>query len=90
LATIRRIVEEIWRVLTLDGLAFITVPVKVHENEEYIQIEPNTFVPVEGLEMGLPHHIFTLKRFRSLFEKFQILEAEILGEKVIAILAAKV
>ncbi len=89
LATIRSTVDEIWRILTPGGLAFVTVPARAHENEGNIQIEPNTIVPTEGSEKGLPHHIFTLNEFCSLFERFQILEAAIRGEKVITILATK-
>lgn len=90
LATIRSTVDEIWRILTPGGLAFVTVPAHRNVNEGHVQIESNSFVPTEGSEKGLPHHIFTLDEFCSLFDRFQILEAAIKGAKVITILATKV
>lgn len=74
LVEIRHTIKEIWRVLNQDGLAFISVAGRTHHDTAYEEIEPGTFVPLEGDEMGLPHHIFSEDEIRVEFDKFQILE----------------
>jgi len=60
--------------MTDGGIAFVTVAGKKHDDLPYDEIEPGTFVPLEGSEKGLPHHIFTEKELFREFENFQIQE----------------
>ena len=72
LAEIRHTISEIWRVMINGGIAFITVAGKKHEDLSYKEIEPGTYLPLEGTEKGLPHHIFTEKELCQEFNNFYI------------------
>jgi len=72
LATIRGIVGEIRRVLKRGGFVFVTVPALRNQAGSFEEIEPRTFVPLDGPEKGLPHHIFTLEELRQLFGAFDV------------------
>jgi cyclopropane fatty-acyl-phospholipid synthase-like methyltransferase len=72
IATIKGIVNEIFRVLKTGGLVFITVTMFKHRKVKFEEIESNTFVPFEGPEKGLPHHCFTPKELREVFGAFEI------------------
>lgn len=71
-ASIQRIVRETKRVLKKNGLLFITVPSKKNQATSYTQLEPNTFIPLDGPEKGLPHHYFTPEELREVFKDFNI------------------
>jgi SAM-dependent methyltransferase len=73
---VRLAIAEIWRVLTRGGIAFVTVAGRKHEDLAYEEIEPGTFIPLDGTEKGLPHHIFTEDELRREFEAFQIQQME--------------
>jgi len=89
LATIKRTIGEIFRILKPGGIAFITVSARMNDLE-FIEIEPNTYIPQEGPEKGLPHHIFSEDDLRRQFQKFLILEVSLRAEgKVRAILVQK-
>jgi SAM-dependent methyltransferase len=72
IATIRRIVGEIARVLKTGGLVFVTVPKLRNQGQAFKEIEPHTFVPLDGPERGLPHHLFTPDELRELFAGFHV------------------
>ncbi len=74
LAEIRVTIEEIWRILADSGLAFLTVAARGHRDEAYQEIEPNTFVPLDGTERGLPHHFFSEEELRMEFNRFEVQE----------------
>ena len=74
ISEIRLTISEIWRVLSDGGLALITVAGRIHQDTTYQEIEPGTFVPQDGSEAGLPHHIFTDDEIRREFQDFDILE----------------
>lgn len=74
LAEVRVSIAEIWRVLAPGGVAFVSVAGRTHEDEHYEQIEPGTYLPLDGLEQGLPHHIFSEQEFRKELGAFRILE----------------
>ena len=76
LAEIRLTISEIWRVMTDGGIAFVTVAGKKHDDTPYDEIEPGTFVPLEGSEKGLPHHIFTEVELRAAFSDFEIMDLD--------------
>jgi 2-polyprenyl-3-methyl-5-hydroxy-6-metoxy-1,4-benzoquinol methylase len=72
LASIRSLIEEITRVLKTHGLLFVTVPKLKNQAGHFEQIEPNTFVPLDGREKGLPHYYFTSKSLRTEFANYGI------------------
>ena len=71
-ATIREIVEEVSRVLKRVGFLFVTVPKLRNQGETFAQLEPNTFIPLDGPERGLPHHYFTPEELREVFGGYDI------------------
>jgi len=70
--TIRGIVEEIGRVLKSGGFLFVTVPRLRNQGETFEQLEPNTYIPLDGQERGLPHHYFTPEELREVFGGYDI------------------
>jgi SAM-dependent methyltransferase len=72
MATIRQIVSEMERVLVEGGLVFCTVPSLQNQGRYFRQIEPNTYVPLDGEERGLPHHYFTPQELREVFSGFEV------------------
>lgn len=73
-ATIRKVVQEITRVLKRGGFLFVTVPTLKNQAQTFEQIEPNTFVPLDGPEKGLPHHYFTPEELHTVFDAFDIVD----------------
>ncbi len=74
IAMIKRIVKEVSRVLKKGGLLFITVPSTRNQGTIFEQIEPNTFIPLDGPEKGVPHHYFTPQELREVFDGFEIID----------------
>ncbi len=72
LAQIRSLVEEIRRILKPNGLVYVTVPQLQNQGSRFEQIEPGTFIPLDGSEAGLPHHYFTPEELSDLFRRFAI------------------
>jgi SAM-dependent methyltransferase len=73
LATIRKVVQEVKRVLKEGGFLFVTVPKLRNQGVRFEQVEPNTFIPLDGPERGLPHHYFTPAELRAVFGDFDII-----------------
>ncbi|UCH43006.1 MAG: class I SAM-dependent methyltransferase [Dehalococcoidales bacterium] len=71
-STIVKVVGEITRVLNRDGLIFITVPKLKNQGDSFEQVEPNTFIPLDGPEKGILHHYFTSEELREVFVDFDI------------------
>lgn len=71
---IKNTISEIKRVVRKFGIIFITVPTVKRQAKEYEEIEPGTFVPLDGQEKGLPHHFFTIEELHEFFSGFDILE----------------
>ncbi len=91
LSEVRVTIAEIWRVLTIGGIAFVTVAGRKNEDETYEEVEPGTYVPLDGIEKGLPHHIFSEEELRTEFGVFQIREIKRRAEgKVLALWLMKV
>lgn len=72
LATIRRLVGEIARVLTPGGVVWVSVAKLRNQGTHYREIEPNTLVPLDGKEAGLAHHYFTPEEMRAVFSAFDV------------------
>jgi len=74
LATLRRILAEIWRVLTPGGYFVWATPCPKHyECGRGTEMEPGTWVDPEGREAGLPHHYCTEAEARELLGGYEIL-----------------
>lgn len=72
---IRSLIKEIERVLRPKGVIFITVPKtkkSQRKTKKYKEIEPRTFVPLDGWEKGLPHFLFNEGLIRKEFSNFKI------------------
>jgi ubiquinone/menaquinone biosynthesis C-methylase UbiE len=69
---IRRVIEEMERVLAPRGIIFVTVrkPLRTYGNVEFIA--PRTYVPMDGIEKGLPHFIFDRSGIKKEFARFDI------------------
>jgi SAM-dependent methyltransferase len=76
-ATIRQIVLEIERVTKAEAIVFITVPRSRNQAAEFEEIEPNTLIPLDGPEKGLPHHFFSEDELTSLFAQFEPLDVRV-------------
>jgi SAM-dependent methyltransferase len=86
---VRSAIQEIWRVLVSEGVAFITVSGRKDETESE-EIEPGTIVPLTGPEKGLPHHIFSEEALKEEFRDFHLMDFSVRAEgKVLAVLARK-
>lgn len=72
LETIEATIAEVARVLKPNGAILITVPLTGHEGTNYKEIAPNTFVPLDGIEKGLPHYYFDEVQLRKSFAQFDI------------------
>jgi SAM-dependent methyltransferase len=72
IATIQEIIREIERVLKKEGLIFISVPKLKSQGKEFKEVEPNTLIPLDGREEGLPHHYFTPEELQESFKNFRI------------------
>lgn len=90
LAKIRGSIQEIWRVMSPNGLAFITLSARMDRGEKVEMVEPGTFVPLTGSEAGLPHHIFSEEEWKKELNTFQIIDISIRAEgKVMTSLVRK-
>ena len=77
LARIRRAVEELRRVLKPGGLAVLDLNSTVSWNlgsETGIEVEPGTFMPTAGNEMGTPHRYFDEGAAREVFSCLHTLD----------------
>ena len=70
--SIRKAIRETGRVLKKGGFIFFTVPSQRNQGREFEQVEPGTFVPLDGPEQGLPHHYFTPEELEQFFSGFRI------------------
>lgn len=77
ITAIKKIISEIERVLKKNGFIFITVPKLKNQGKNFKQIEPNTYIPLDGHEKGLPHHYFTTKELKDFFSNFNIVDIHI-------------
>jgi len=60
------------------------------DDEEFVEIEPGTIVPLTGSEARLPHHIFSEEELRLEFRDFQVMDISLRANgKVLVIVACK-
>lgn len=74
LAPIQRLAGEIARIVRPGGVLFVTVPQQRNQGKHFEQIEPGTFIPLDGREAGLPHHYFSPDELRALFDQFALVD----------------
>jgi ubiquinone/menaquinone biosynthesis C-methylase UbiE len=77
ISNIRVVIKELERILRPGGLIFITVPkskktMGFGETKKFNEIEPNTFMPLDGNEKGVPHYYFEEETLREEFSAFKI------------------
>ena len=83
LATVQATAREIARVVRPGGTILVSVPIGKDAGDDFIEIEPQTFVPLSGSEKGLPHHFFTPEELPELFAPFETQDVSVRGEVVI-------
>jgi SAM-dependent methyltransferase len=89
IAGVRSAIQEIWRILVSEGVAFVTVSGRKDEVESE-EIEPGTIVPKTGPEKGLPHYIFSEETLKKEFRDFHLMDFSVRAEgKVLVIVARK-
>jgi cyclopropane fatty-acyl-phospholipid synthase-like methyltransferase len=71
---IQAIAKEMDRVSKPGAILFVTVPHIKNQAREFREIEPNTFVPLDGQEKGLPHHFFSKEELPLVFPRFEKLD----------------
>lgn len=73
---IRKTIQEIYRVLRLDGWLFIVVAtdraIPNLDKAKYVLLEHHTYMPVSGHEKGVPHYFFSEEELREEFSQFSI------------------
>lgn len=79
---VKKIIKEIERVLKKDGLVFITVPIHSGPMTEVKKgswtmkrIANRTYVPLDGIEKGLPHYFFKTDELKQAFNNFNIIDS---------------
>ena len=93
LGTVIATAREIERVVRMGGTILISVPGRkaiAADAPAHDEIEPNTFVPTSGSEKGLPHHLFTPDEFRNIFPQFDVLDLQVIDDRIIALTASKI
>jgi ubiquinone/menaquinone biosynthesis C-methylase UbiE len=89
IASIKKIVQEISRVLKPGGLLFVAVTTTKHMAETWREVEPGTFIPLDGREKGLIHHFFTEQELRDVFGGFRIADIHLDDEQHYCMTASK-
>ena len=81
---IKLLIKEIERIIKPRGLLMLEVPRKKEKKKtdlaQYKEIEPNTVIPLQGPEAGVPHHIFDKEEICKLLSNFEILSLHATGE----------
>ena len=72
IASIKKIAKEISRVLKPGGVLFVVVITVKNMAKNWKEVEPGTFIPLDGREKGLIHHFFTEEELRDVFTGFEI------------------
>ena len=94
LKTVEGTAREISRIVRPGGLIFISVPAwRALEDdglgEPSQEVEPRTYIPTSGTEIGLPHHLFHQDELPGLFPDFQVRDLWTIDERIIILKAEK-
>jgi SAM-dependent methyltransferase len=93
LSAIRETLLDVKRILRAGGFFYFTVPKFPPDNwknNRYKEIEVHTYVPLEGFEKDLPHHMFTREELASVLNEFEIVEIKEDSTKHLGALVCKV
>ena len=74
---LKKVINEIERVLKMNGIMFVTVPRARDQAKKFKKIDDRTFVPLDGKEKGLTHFYFNRKTIKQLFSDFDIIDIHI-------------
>lgn len=88
LSVIEQAIGEIERVLRPGGLVFVTVATVRRQAEHFEEIEPNTWLPLDGDEKGLIHYFFTESQARQSFGHFDLLDLHLDTRQHLCLLGA--
>jgi SAM-dependent methyltransferase len=82
LEKITGIAYEIGRITREGGFVYVDAPAyeevmrQKREGLKFDEPEPNTFIPLNGDEIGVPHHHFTRDEFLNVFGNFKLISFE--------------
>lgn len=82
-------VGEIQRVLKKRGAVLLIVPATEKRSDKIEPVAPQTYVPVEGREKGIPHYLFTAEQLKTLFADFSLCEVTLVDEHMHVLRAVK-
>jgi SAM-dependent methyltransferase len=88
-ATVQRTAREMARLLAPGGVVFVSVPARLEAGVTFREVEPGTYVPTSGSEVGLPHHIFSADGLAGLFPGFTVLELDLIDSRIWTLLAMR-
>lgn len=84
-------IKEISRVLAGNGIIWITIPVSKNEpSKDQKEVEPGTYIPLDGIEKGLPHHYFSEDEIPDLFSEYSIIDFRVDKKNHHSLIAKKV
>jgi tellurite methyltransferase len=83
LETVQATAGEIARVVRPGGVILVSVPLGKDAGDDFVEVEPQTYVPLTGSEQGLLHHFFKPEELPELFSPFKTMDVSIRGEVVI-------
>lgn len=86
---IRGLIQELWRVLRFQGVLYITVAMQKNQGTRFQEIEPNTYIPLDGREAGLPHYYFTPQTLGREFAAFDVQDIHLDATNHLCLLAVK-
>ena len=89
---IRKAIKEIERVVNPNGFIFVTVRKRTPKKQRrpFKEIAPRTYVPLEGLEKGVVHYLFTKEILKKEFKAFNIHDIWVDSKKYYGLLGQKV
>jgi ubiquinone/menaquinone biosynthesis C-methylase UbiE len=78
--SIQKTFGEIYRVLRRGGYVLATVPKgpppRDWKEGHFVKNGPQTYIPLQGHEKGLPHHFFTERELRKILNKFKVIRLQ--------------
>lgn len=95
IATIKGIIREVERITRKGGFFYLQAPSYEKtlrlksDGSKSEEIEPGTFLPLEGEEKGILHHHFTTEELLSLLDRFEVVSMQLREEYHYCITARK-
>ena len=82
-------VHEMKRVLRPGEALLLAVPGSEKRKDCSELVAPQTYVPLEGREKGIPHYLFTPDELRGLFADFKMCDVTVVEERLNVVRAMK-